>query len=196
MDQKQLGTRIAERRRALGMTQKQLADRLHITDRAVSRWERGVGSPDLSLIAPLCDALSMTADELLRGIAPVKSSVRPSEERPHVISFPKMMLTRVMPVIWPILAIAVLCIPSAPTWLVMTAVIAYTPLMLLHWLLCMHLFYRCPRCGHILWHMQEWAFWRRLFDFRDNCIACGLPIFVDTTPAERFREWTKNDRSL
>lgn len=195
MDQKQLGTRIAERRRALGLTQKQLADRLHITDRAVSRWERGAGSPDLSLIAPLCDALGMTADELLRGISPKQEARQPrSAETPYVISFWNMLLTRVGPVIWPSLAIVVLCIPAAPKWLVMTAVIAYTPLMLLHWLLCMHFFYRCPRCGHILWHMSEWAFWRRMFDFRDNCTACGLPVFVDTVPAERFREWTKNDR--
>ena len=195
MERNQLGRRIAERRRALGLTQKQLAEKLHLTDRAVSRWERGVGAPDISMIAPLCDALCMTADELLRGIPPKRESSLPHpSEKPYVISFRKMLLTRVGPVIWPVLAIVALSIPGIPLWLVLAAVIGYTPLMLLHWLLCMHAFYRCPRCGHILWHMQEWAFWRRMFDFRDNCTACGLPVFVDTVPAERFQEWTKNDR--
>lgn len=50
MDAKQLGPFIAERRKELGMTQTHLAKKLHVTDKAVSRWERGVGLPDINSI--------------------------------------------------------------------------------------------------------------------------------------------------
>ena len=53
MDQKQTGRFIAERRRELGLTQKELAEKLGITDRAVSKWENGRCMPDLSLLRPL-----------------------------------------------------------------------------------------------------------------------------------------------
>ena len=50
MDAKQLGPFISERRKELGMTQTHLAKKLHVTDKAVSRWERGVGLPDINSI--------------------------------------------------------------------------------------------------------------------------------------------------
>lgn len=53
MDAKTLGDFIAGRRRELGLTQAQLAARMHLTDKAVSRWERGVGLPDLATLEPL-----------------------------------------------------------------------------------------------------------------------------------------------
>ena len=53
MDAIKTGTLIAQARREKGMTQKELADRLHITDRAVSKWERGLCAPDLSTLEPL-----------------------------------------------------------------------------------------------------------------------------------------------
>lgn len=67
MDTQKTGQVIAGRRAELGLTQKQLAERLHISDRTVSRWERGVGFPDLSLLEPLADALELSVLELLRG---------------------------------------------------------------------------------------------------------------------------------
>ena len=67
MNSKKTGQLIAQQRGALGLTQKQLASQLHISDRTVSRWERGVGFPDLSLLEPLADALGLSVIELLRG---------------------------------------------------------------------------------------------------------------------------------
>lgn len=67
MDSRKTGQLIAQQRGALGLTQKQLASQLHISDRTVSRWERGVGFPDLSLLEPLADSLGLTVVELLRG---------------------------------------------------------------------------------------------------------------------------------
>ncbi len=65
MDAKTLGDFIAGRRRELGMTQAQLAARLHLTDKAVSRWERGVGLPDLATLEPLAAALEVSLAELM-----------------------------------------------------------------------------------------------------------------------------------
>ncbi|WP_419067480.1 helix-turn-helix domain-containing protein [Candidatus Allofournierella excrementavium] len=65
MDAKTLGDFIAGRRRELGLTQAQLAARLHLTDKAVSRWERGVGLPDLATLEPLAAALEVNLAELM-----------------------------------------------------------------------------------------------------------------------------------
>lgn len=67
MDSSKTGTLIAERRCELGLTQKQLAEQLHLSDRTISRWERGVGFPDISLLEPLADALEVSVLELLQG---------------------------------------------------------------------------------------------------------------------------------
>ena len=68
MNQEKTGALIAACRRAQGLTQAQLAERLHITDRAVSKWETGKSLPDASLMLALCGILGVTADELLLGV--------------------------------------------------------------------------------------------------------------------------------
>ncbi len=67
MDNKKIGSFIATRRKALGLTQLELAKKLNITDRAISKWENGRGMPDISLIKPLCDQLEITVNDLLSG---------------------------------------------------------------------------------------------------------------------------------
>ncbi len=67
MDQYKIGKFIAERRKEQHMTQKELADRLGITDRAVSKWENGRCMPDLSLLQPLSKALGIRVNDLLSG---------------------------------------------------------------------------------------------------------------------------------
>lgn len=53
LDKQQLGAFIAENRKRQGLTQQQLAQILHITDKAVSKWERGLSYPDVTLLQPL-----------------------------------------------------------------------------------------------------------------------------------------------
>ena len=60
MDTRKTGQLIAARRKELGLTQKQLAGQLNVSDRAVSKWERGAGFPDIALLEPLADALGLT----------------------------------------------------------------------------------------------------------------------------------------
>ena len=67
MDNKQLGRFIAEMRKQKGYTQKQLADMLFVTDKAVSRWECGLGFPDVKTLQPLSKALGVNLAELLDG---------------------------------------------------------------------------------------------------------------------------------
>ena len=65
MDREMLGRFIAQRRKERNMTQRELAEKLHVTDKAVSKWERGVGCPDISLLEPLAEALELSVDQLL-----------------------------------------------------------------------------------------------------------------------------------
>ena len=67
MDNEKTGKLIADARRAKGLTQSGLAKQLNVSDRAVSKWERGRGFPDVSLIDPLGEALGLTPAEILRG---------------------------------------------------------------------------------------------------------------------------------
>lgn len=67
MDQIQIGQFIAQKRKAAGYTQRQLADILGISDKTVSKWECGNGMPEVSLMLPLCDALHINVNELLSG---------------------------------------------------------------------------------------------------------------------------------
>lgn len=73
MDNIQIGRLIYDKRKELGLTQAELADRLQITNKAVSKWENGDGMPDVNLLAPLASELGLTIDELLNG-----------EEKSHV----------------------------------------------------------------------------------------------------------------
>lgn len=67
MDQIKIGKFIAQRRKECNLTQLQLADRLGITDRAVSKWETGKSLPDSSIMLDLCETLKITVNDLLSG---------------------------------------------------------------------------------------------------------------------------------
>ena len=67
MDQIKIGEFISSQRRLKNLTQAALAEKLGITDRAVSKWERGKGLPDVSLMLDLCEILGITVNELLSG---------------------------------------------------------------------------------------------------------------------------------
>lgn len=67
MDQIKIGRFIAKMRKERAYTQRQLADRLGISDKTISKWETGNGLPDVSLMIPLCDSLHISVNELLSG---------------------------------------------------------------------------------------------------------------------------------
>lgn len=67
MDNQKLGIFITELRKEKGLTQAQLAKKLNVTDKAVSKWERGVGFPDIKLLEPLADVLDISLLELMKS---------------------------------------------------------------------------------------------------------------------------------
>jgi len=67
MEKKTIGGFIAALRKANGMTQKDLAERLNVSDKTISRWERDDGAPDLAAIPAIAEIFGVTCDELLRG---------------------------------------------------------------------------------------------------------------------------------
>lgn len=67
MNQENIGKLIAKQRKKLNMTQSELGKKLGVTDKSVSKWERGVNVPDISIIVPLCNILNISTDELLLG---------------------------------------------------------------------------------------------------------------------------------
>ena len=67
MKQEKIGKFILELRKKKNMTQQELADKIGVTDRAISKWENGRGLPDLSLMKPLCEELGISINELING---------------------------------------------------------------------------------------------------------------------------------
>lgn len=67
MDHTKIGGLIRRLRQERGLTQRQLAERMGISDKAVSKWERGLGCPDLSLLPELSDIFHVDLDQLLAG---------------------------------------------------------------------------------------------------------------------------------
>lgn len=67
MDAKKTGKYIQMNRKKQGMSQKELADKLNITDKAISKWERGLSFPDISMLIPLSEILEISLYDLLTG---------------------------------------------------------------------------------------------------------------------------------
>ncbi|MDD7618815.1 MAG: helix-turn-helix transcriptional regulator [Bacillales bacterium] len=67
MDNKKIGNYLASKRLAKGLTQEQLAARIYVSPKTISKWERGRGLPDVSNLEPLCEALGISIAAFLRG---------------------------------------------------------------------------------------------------------------------------------
>lgn len=93
MDQQKPGAFIARRRKELNLTQKELADQLGITDRAVSKWENGRSMPDLSLLQPLSRILGVGINDLLSGEIIAENEYRKTSET-NIISLVDLNLLK------------------------------------------------------------------------------------------------------
>ena len=76
MDQLKIGKFIAECRKQKQLTQLQLADKLGITDKAISKWERGIAMPDASLMLDLCSILGISVNECMLHVKLLTCIVR------------------------------------------------------------------------------------------------------------------------
>ncbi len=85
MDNLQFGAFVAQLRKERNMTQKELADTLKVTDKAVSKWETGKGFPDVKLLEPLARALGVSLVELMEG-RHLEAEALPMKEAEQVVS--------------------------------------------------------------------------------------------------------------
>ncbi|MBO5006344.1 MAG: helix-turn-helix transcriptional regulator, partial [Clostridia bacterium] len=95
MERKSIGSFIAVLRKANGLTQRELADKLGISDKAVSRWERDETAPDLSLIPAIAEIFGVTSDELLRGERAGEKSAFPEKQAEKTEKQIKALLKKV-----------------------------------------------------------------------------------------------------
>ena len=163
MDQLKIGKFIAECRKQQGLTQAQLAEKLHITDKAISKWERGIAMPDSSIMLELCSILGISVNEMLSGeSATLENSEQSNElllemakeiEKKNKTIWSSMwmlMIVSMIALFAGILAAAFL-IPEG-VWQLVT-ILAVTVLFLIPCFYALKLevsvgSYRCKNCGH------------------------------------------------
>lgn len=84
MDSQKFGDFLCSLRKEKGWTQQELAEQLHVTDKAVSKWERGAGFPDIKMLEPLADALDVSVLELMQSERIDKPTV-PTEQSAEAV---------------------------------------------------------------------------------------------------------------
>jgi transcriptional regulator with XRE-family HTH domain len=93
MNNKKIGEFISSLRKSNNLTQKDLADQLGVTDKAVSKWERGAGYPDISMLKPLADILGTSVTELLEGEASENSISDQSKDIENALDYAKKIIS-------------------------------------------------------------------------------------------------------
>lgn len=113
MDQESIGRFIQELRKEKNLTQKELADRIGVSDKAVSKWENGRSMPDTSLLNPLCKELSVSVNELLvaEKLPPEEYAVKAEENIMELLQNNKK--NRVRGLVQIIIGIAILIVSFA-----------------------------------------------------------------------------------
>lgn len=179
MDLKQTGKFIQDQRKFNKLTQLQLAEKLCVSEKTISKWECGKGFPDTSLILPLCKELNITANELLSG-----KTLRTNEEyrnlaEENLVTLKNQneqnsrhLLSVELVLIWFSLVIFFACIIPAAyielaiVWRVLLLVFGFLNLFLaIYFSILIETkagFYECPKCKHkhipsynqVLWSMH------------------------------------------
>lgn len=119
MDLVKIGRYIALKRKELGLTQRQLADKLGVSDKSVSKWERGVCLPDVSLYLELCAALGISVNEFLAGedIGRDEVEKRSEDNLIQVSADSKRRQKALKRIIAALLAVTLLTVSAAAVWL-------------------------------------------------------------------------------
>lgn len=165
MDQLKIGKFIAECRKKNKLTQMQLAEKLNITDRAVSKWENGRALPDSAIMLELCDVLQITVNDLLNGeVVSVENYNRKMQEQLLEMVKQKEMADKRLLMLRRILCVQVYFIVTwslvylfqqqLPFWLIRFFWIACGINAICVAFFCVNItrmagYYRCKKCGHI-----------------------------------------------
>ena len=164
MDQIKIGKFIAECRKNVGLTQAQLAEKLGITDKAISKWERGIAMPDTSIMLELCNILGISVNELLSG---EKIDMENNEQKNEqlLLEMAKEIEKKnrtIWTTMWVIMIVSIIAllagisaaaffVPEGPWQLV--AILAVTVVFLIPCFYALKLevsvgAYKCKNCGH------------------------------------------------
>ena len=121
MDNKLTGGFISQRRKELSLNQKQLAEKLNVTDKAVSKWETGRSAPDISMLEPLAEALEGSVVEILKGEKIEKDGIVTASDEVIVKTMKKgkhklkLAVAALIIVLIPVLAFSILMALSYPS---------------------------------------------------------------------------------
>lgn len=133
MDTNATGRFIAELRKQKGYTQKELAEKLMVTDKAISRWETGKGLPDTSLLKPLGDILGVSVGELLSGKIIEETEMKGQTDKIILdsLNYSKRMLANIISVILFIIGITLIISPlflasQSYVWILGIVIVAIT----------------------------------------------------------------------
>ena len=163
MNQIKIGKFIAECRKEQNLTQLELAEKLNITDRAVSKWETGRSMPDSSIMLELCGILKITVTDLLNGER-VEDN-RPDITEAHLLQAIKEKQEankKVLKVEWMVIVLAIILLVGSgvvakyvtmPDWARYTIVAVAAVITTIAGLLCLRVeqtigYYKCAKCGH------------------------------------------------
>ena len=164
MDQVKIGRFIAERRKKVNLTQAQLSDKLNITDKAISKWERGKAMPDVSIMLELCGILEISVNELLNGeeISMEKNNEKNEQLLLQMAKEVEQKNKTIWTTMWVIMGVSVAAllgglvacaylIPEGPWQLV--AILAITVIFMIPCFYALKLevsvgAYKCKNCGH------------------------------------------------
>ena len=164
MDLKITGKFIQECRKAKGLTQAELAEKISVSEKTVSKWECGKGFPDTSLMLPLCEALDISVGELLSGKRLGDDEYKSSAEKNLVELkskqqiLAKQWLTTAIALLIVAILFVVACgciaefVPMALGWqillMVVSIVVVFGATLLVLWTEKGIGFYVCGKCGH------------------------------------------------
>lgn len=121
MNNAKIGQFISEKRKVLGLTQQELAEKLQITNKAVSKWETGDGMPDVQLLSPLAKELGTTVDEILNGEEKIKEENTSPLVMPYSYDLPVGVVVVCVLAVMAVLYNVIVCISSMVNSLVITA---------------------------------------------------------------------------
>ena len=164
MNQIKIGRFIADCRRQRSLTQAQVADTLGITDKAVSKWERGLAMPDSSVMLELCDILGISVNELLIGEKIDRESINKKNEQ-LILDISKELQQKnrtIWTAMWVIMAVSItaliagllisaLLIPEGPWQLVSILLLCVVFLIPCFYALKLEVgigAYKCKNCGN------------------------------------------------
>ena len=164
MDQIKIGMFIQERRKEVGLTQSELAEKLNITDRAISKWERGICLPDASNMQELCSILNISINDLFSGeIVDMNDNEKKLEE--NLLEVARLKEEQDKKLLKIEIAMGILCIVPAfvliflaayldmQVWLRIVLIVLALIIILVVCVIALRIeqvagYYECPKCHH------------------------------------------------